>query len=302
MCVQQSKRSRHRKNNEQRTTKQQNNNEKTHSTTTYDVFFYIRKMIFPAIQLFLLLSFYFTLSTSFTSSPSISQSFSLHHFQHHPLYSNSNNNDKEDEALLNSRLQKLRTEILEKEVQDPPNADLSPKELIIQILNILKDYDNPTPEHGFRVFLRTCSPRFQDMIRKSIGADVRRRNNHKKSKQSNNNNEDIIASALGSALTRPNNQFGLLFEEDYELLFPSDIVDYYDGTCWVESRLVSSTNGSLLAVIGWELERVSSSKDKNNNYEDDENAFWLISNLDWQDFRDNYRPGIGREEWSRICG
>ena len=34
----------------------------------------------------------------------------------------------------------------------------------------------------------------------------------------------------------------------------------------------------------------------------EDDGAWLIDGIDWQDFRDDYRPGIGREEWERICG
>eukprot|EP00521_Asterionellopsis_glacialis_P011424 CAMPEP_0195301926 /NCGR_PEP_ID=MMETSP0707-20130614/30217_1 /TAXON_ID=33640 /ORGANISM="Asterionellopsis glacialis, Strain CCMP134" /LENGTH=157 /DNA_ID=CAMNT_0040365037 /DNA_START=25 /DNA_END=498 /DNA_ORIENTATION=- len=113
------------------------------------------------------------------------------------------------------------------------------------------------------------------------------------------------AIALGNALERPNNQFGILVgaSEDggidarakpsYTLMFPTDpIIDEEDETCWLECRLYSSEeddyNDELLVVMGWSLCWIDNS--------------WHVDNLDWQDFRDKYRPGIGREEWERICG
>jgi hypothetical protein len=36
--------------------------------------------------------------------------------------------------------------------------------------------------------------------------------------------------------------------------------------------------------------------------EDSSSSAWLVDGIDWQDFRERYRPGIGREEWERICG
>jgi hypothetical protein len=84
---------------------------------------------------------------------------------------------------------------------------------------------------------------------------------------------------------------------DSEWHFDTDPVDYYDGTCWVESRL-RSRGGELLVVVGWSLQQERLWK------EDDDGSMvvWLLDNIDWQDFRDEYRPGIGREEWERICG
>jgi hypothetical protein len=34
----------------------------------------------------------------------------------------------------------------------------------------------------------------------------------------------------------------------------------------------------------------------------EDDGAWLIDGIDWQDFWDEYRPGIGREELERICG
>jgi hypothetical protein len=56
----------------------------------------------------------------------------------------------------------------------------------------------------------------------------------------------------------------------------------------VECRLRNKQTDFLLIVIGWSLQQ---SGDK-----------WLVDGMDWQDFREKYRPGIGREEWERICG
>ena len=103
--------------------------------------------------------------------------------------------------------------------------------------------------------------------------------------------------------------------------------------CWVESRFRSSKDDQLLAIIGWSLvrrkrETITTTRQlKNNNtqelqrptsataslpspsllsrYEGTTNNTddcWLLDGIDWQDFRDEFRPGLGREEWERICG
>jgi hypothetical protein len=80
-------------------------------------------------------------------------------------------------------------------------------------------------------------------------------------------------------------------EEPYSIQFPSDVVEDIDGeTCWVECRLRNAETGALLVAMGWNLKRRK------------QDGAWLVDNLDWQDFRDNYRPGVGREEWIRVFG
>ena len=66
-------------------------------------------------------------------------------------------------------------------------------------------------------------------------------------------------------------------------------MDYLDGKCWLEAQLRDPASGRLLVILGWSLVQ-------NDRRE------WLIDRIDWQDFRDEFRPGIGREEWMRICG
>jgi len=76
----------------------------------------------------------------------------------------------------------------------------------------------------------------------------------------------------------------------YTTEFPWDTLDYYDGTAWLECRIRDLETDNLLVVLGWSMEQRES------------DGSWLIAGIDWQDFREKYRPGIGREEWERICG
>ena len=34
----------------------------------------------------------------------------------------------------------------------------------------------------------------------------------------------------------------------------------------------------------------------------DRGGCWVTDQVTWHDFRDSFRPGIGQEEWPRICG
>jgi len=106
----------------------------------------------------------------------------------------------------------------------------------------------------------------------------------------------------------------------YALIFPGDIIDYNDGKCWLEAQLRHPKTGKLLAITGWSLIRSDGDDvnghpqkpteqdredDHDHDHEDgshDRHGAWLLDWLDWQDFRDEFRPGFGREEWMRICG
>lgn len=102
-------------------------------------------------------------------------------------------------------------------------------------------------------------------------------------------NEDKVARALADAMRHPENQFAILLglAEDFYTEFPSDTVSYNDGEAWVECRLYNKKDGELLVVTGWQL------------HENPVNGDWLIDSIDWQDFRDQFYPGLGREEWAR---
>ena len=212
--------------------------------------------------------------------------------------------------LLNQRLTQLRTQILEQQVQKPPNPKLDPEQVITLLLEELRGGDDATtsntssnhevlPDSGFRTLLRTSTNRWKSALRKSVGApsDV---------------TEEQLVSALSTAMSRPNNQYQILVsshdyyenendnddegnnndddEKKYHLYFPGDVFEYDEGKAWVETQLRHPKSGKLLAILAWSLIRC------------EEYHSWLVDWIDWQDFRDAFRPGIGREEWSRICG
>lgn len=126
--------------------------------------------------------------------------------------------------------------------------------------------------------------------------------------------DELVFRALSASMERANNQFGILVgsgtDQDsstndnttellakqgdgyYTVEFPWDTLDYCDGTAWVECRLREKHSDALLVVLGWSMKQRASDGD----------SCWLIGGIDWQDFREKYRPGIGREEWERICG
>jgi hypothetical protein len=220
----------------------------------------------------------------------------------HDSNSNSkNNNNKQNiptlvdayTPLLNKRLIQLRANLLEEQVHKPPNPLLQPEEVITLLLKELHSGTTSSlPDSGFRTLLRTSTNNWKTALRKSIGAP-------------DDATEEQLVSALSGAMSRPNNQYQILVspEEDddedndtndinekYHLYFPGDVFEYDDGKVWVETQLRHPKTGKLLAILAWSL------------IQRENDGAWLVDCLDWQDFRDAFRPGIGREEWSRICG
>jgi len=189
---------------------------------------------------------------------------------------------------LSDRLQTLNRELLEQEWARPPNVNCSPEELIEAILHGLWDADNPFPNSGFLLLLRTATPSWKAAILKSIGAPTHPRVSL-----------DLVSAALGTAMARPRNQFGMLVPNDddqeateipYSLEFPFDPLDYDDGNAWIECRMRDKKTRNLLVVTGWSLKRR------------EEDGAWTVDSVTWHDLRDEYRPGIGQSEWTRICG
>jgi len=234
------------------------------------------------------------------------------------------NNEISDEAFnesslvdihsssLNKRLADMRVSILAHTLKLPPNPSLSPVEFIMAVLEELRHPDSLMSQSGYRTLLRSSSERWKLALKNSIGVPSHLEMNKNKPMNSSTCmdglvTEDALVSSLAAAMTRPKNQYQILvqdFLEDeqeeentskhkiepgYSLSVSEDIIDYNDGKCWVEAQLRHPTNGQLYAILGWSLKR-------NNE------GAWVIDWLDWQDFRDEFRPGHGREEWMRICG
>ncbi|KAL3770862.1 hypothetical protein ACHAWO_007171 [Cyclotella atomus] len=181
-------------------------------------------------------------------------------------------------------------------------SEQTPKEFVTALLSTLLTPHKPAANWGYEYLYTSSTEKWQYVLRRSVGA-------------SNSTEEDLIFHSLASSMERENQQFGILVgmgvddgssapianisrtdnipeshgqKEYYMIEFPYDTLDYHDGTAWVECRLRNKQTDLLLVVIGWSLQH---SGDR-----------WLVDGMDWQDFREKYRPGIGREEWERICG
>jgi hypothetical protein len=199
------------------------------------------------------------------------------------FYSDRDGNDKRsrdgdfDMDTLRWRLDQLRIRDLEQGFQRPPNPNLTATDFIRSCLDGLWANDEPLPDSGVRLLLRASTKSWRNQIRRSVGAPL-------------SADEEMVVSALGEAIGRSNNQFAILVGEGeaYMATFPMEPLDYADGTCWVECQLRSTTDDKLLVTTGWQLHK--------------EHGAWMVENIDWQDFRERFRPGIGREEWMRICG
>ena len=193
-------------------------------------------------------------------------------------------NQNSEDVLLLERFRRRKVKVAEaletEERRRPPNALLSPEETVKEILLGLRRPHYPQRYFGLIVLLRACTSEWRSFLCKSVAAPV-------------NESDEAIAAALEAAMSRPNNQFRILLgleDDDYLIDFSTDALDYGDGTCWVECRLRANDTNELLVALGWSL------------VEDTKTQAWIVDGLDWQDFRDAYRPGIGREEWERICG
>jgi len=232
-------------------------------------------------------------TTTTTTDASAPSRHHHHHHHHHQLnYSNrdasyegsrdSSHFDEIESNILRNRLQSLHVQALDKLACRPPHPALSPTQFVDVFLKCLWENSDPLPDSGFRLLLAASTKGWREQLYHSVGAPL-------------SADEETVASALGEALGRPHNQFGILVgSEDgedceYVATFPSDPLEYAeDGTAWVECQLRDATDDTLLATTGWQLQKV--------------NDAWLVDSITWQDFRDEYRPGIGREEWMRICG
>lgn len=224
-------------------------------------------------------------------------------------YSKYNSDERFDHLAqkeLARRLQIVRQQVLEEEWNRPPYPGCSPEQLVRTILTALWESDDPLPDSGFLLLLRTATKQWRAQILKSIGAPT-----------SQDVDWQLVSSALGAAMARPNNQFGLLVPGDandhedetnndddhhhhhsrhqplqselpYILEFPFEPLDYDDGTAWLECQMRDKRTNQLLVITGWTLQR-----------RDD--GAWLVDAVTWHDLRDEFRPGVGQTEWMRVC-
>jgi hypothetical protein len=129
------------------------------------------------------------------------------------------------------------------------------------------------------VLLRLASDRFKLQLRWLVGSSQK-------------------AGVLSSVFRNPDSQFHLLMCS-YDHHFPLDTYHIDDNRVFVDVQFDAPEGGGgdgkgrkwqgMLAKLGFEMVRR-------------EDGVWLFDSIIWHDFRDGFRPGIGQEEWPRICG
>jgi hypothetical protein len=146
--------------------------------------------------------------------------------------------------------------------------------------------------------------------------------------------EEDIVTAISATISQRQNQFGILVGEGepYRICFPSEPLEYEISepirmenpnathhsdvppqqstsnttttTIWIECQLRHYDTNELFVMMGWQLRAVQRhiSSSQGSSANDNVIQDYQIDRVDWQDFREMFRPGIGREEWIRICG
>jgi len=160
-----------------------------------------------------------------------------------------------------------------------PGVESTPEQVINQTLRLLRQNDEPYINHGVQVLLRLASDRFKLQLRWLLGSSRQPR-------------------VLSSLFSNHDSQFHLLFCQ-YDHSFPLDTFHVDDDRVFVEVQFDAPEGGcgdqtgrqwsGMLAKLGFEMIR-------------GEDGAWLFDSIIWHDFRDGFRPGIGQEEWPRICG
>jgi hypothetical protein len=107
------------------------------------------------------------------------------------------------------------------------------------------------------------------------------------------------APALARVVRDAKSQYSLLADSRLALEFPTEPVERVDSDgialSWHEVELELrpeggrfDSEGYTAAKLGWENEWSGEG--------------WRTRAISWHDFRPAFRPGIGQEEWPRICG
>ena len=214
----------------------------------------------------------------------------------------------------------------------PPNPLLEdPIEFVQAILVALQERKKNGASNGALCLLRSSTPSWRRILLKSVGAPLDASNDQvgpslQNALERSNNQFAILTMKLDEDASE-NSDFTTTIRSIQKCWdFPTDPVIFEeDGDendreerkeeeriidrCWIESRLRSPKDDELLTVVGWSLQRrqiVQKGWDNRSSYCSNNtytlSACWLLDGIDWQDFRDEFRPGIGREEWERICG
>ena len=238
-----------------------------------------------------------------------------------------------DMNKYNLRKQKLMLQTFQQQWHQPPNPLLEdPIEFIQAILMALQQSKNRGMSNGALCLLQSSTPSWRRTLLNSVGAPSNATDDQvapslQVAIERPNNQFAILTEKLDNGKIDDNNFSAALSTIKKSWQFPSDPVIFESDDdeeknnttleecekvvdfCWVESRLRSPEDDQLLVVVGWSLQRrlVEDEQEalNSNNSSCNISKFtpcWFLDGIDWQDFRDEFRPGIGREEWERICG
>jgi hypothetical protein len=247
-------------------------------------------------------------------------------------------NDEESKLVTNLdmktfqlRKHKLMLQNRQQRWHQPPNPLLEdPIEFVQAILVALQQRKKNGTSNGALCLLQSSTPSWRRILLNSVGAPSDAANDQvaptlQNALERSNNQFAILTVKLDETITDDNDFSRTATSVQKSWNFPSDPV-VFEGdnaidqnemgeverivdNCWIESRLRSPKDNELLAVVGWSLQRRQIIQEQHgydsSNFDTNTDNFmpcWLLDGIDWQDFRDEFRPGIGREEWERICG
>jgi hypothetical protein len=156
------------------------------------------------------------------------------------------------------------------------------------------------------ILLNASSDSWRNAIYQAIGMTTSSTSNSDVATTSSNVDiNQVIAKSLQKKMTHPNNQFAILFmgssrtsnhEYPYTMTFPSDVVDYQnDNTVWVECQLRHPNTNELYVIMGIHLLLHHEQPEEHEQ----QASSWKIISLDWQDFREQFYPGVSGREWLR---
>lgn len=157
-------------------------------------------------------------------------------------------NEKFADMLFLERFRRRKLEMEQRVEQEqgrrPPNADLSAQETVREILLGLLQPHDPQRYFGLEILLRACTAEWRAFLCQSVAATA-------------NQDDTSVAAALEAAMSRPHNQFRILLgleDEGYKIDFPTEPLDYSDGTCWLECRLRANDNDKNELLTGTRLQ------------------------------------------------
>lgn len=153
-----------------------------------------------------------------------------------------------------------------------PARQLDPRDVLVLLIGALQRNNHPQPHSGSACLLRFSTDDFR-----LVGSPARRPS----------------PAQLTNFMSMT--QYHLLLDPDASFDFPSDCLQLDEEEAFQDMNLYTTDDQETVdAKLGWTLRREVGAEGKA--------ACWLVSDLTWHDFRPRFRPGIGQEEWPRICG